>query len=291
MRGMTGDQGVDQDLSDWRGLGVLLACEPRTGEFSRGKAIGILHPEPGKRLRLHSNFTGGGGSLAAAPTPNAARASHVHLAQHIAIKIHHHRLHQPIQLQIRKEHTGVDLHDLVEQARVIRNVLSGIHSRYNRKVVEQAAILGVLNAEIFGDTGKASAAAPYIAKRLDAFEGETDRGWEGKFVEGEGFAFERTVRGVKEVAIIDHALLGSADARRLDEYAATLQDAYAKPGSLRRKGEDIPITIHGPVSLFEAITGSGRKGLTLQRYKGLGEMNPGSSGRPRSTSTRVRCSR
>ena len=176
-----------------------------------------------------------------------------------------------------EERAGVDLHDLVEQARVIRNVLSGIHSRYNRKVVEQAAILGVLNAEIFGDPAKAAAAAPYIAKRLDAFEGETDRGWEGKFIEGEGFLFERTVRGVKEVAIIDHALLNSADARRLDEYAAALQGAYAKPGTLRRKGEDVPITIHGPVSLFEAITASGRKGLTLQRYKGPRRDEPGAA--------------
>jgi len=173
-----------------------------------------------------------------------------------------------------EERAGVDLHDLVEQARVVRNVLAGIHSRYNRKVVEQAAILGVLNADIFGDPAKAAAAAPYIAKRLDAFEGETERGWEGKFVEGEGFLFERTVRGVKEVAIIDHALLNSADARKLDEYAASLQDAYAKPGSLRRKGEDEPTTVHGPVGLFEAITNAGRKGLSLQRYKGLGEMNP-----------------
>src|SRR3954469_17083897 len=180
-----------------------------------------------------------------------------------------------LKLSTGEERAGVDLHDVVEQARVIRNVLSGIHSRYNRKVVEQAAILGVLNAEIFGDPAKASAAAPYIAKRLDAFEGETDRGWEGKFVDGEGFSFERTVRGVKEVAIIDHALLNSADARKLDEYAVALQGAYAKPGTLRRKGEDVPTTIHGPVSLFEAITTSGRKGLTMQRYKGLGEMNPG----------------
>src|SRR5713226_767218 len=130
-----------------------------------------------------------------------------------------------LKLSSGEERAGVDLHDVVEQARIIRNVLSGIHSRYNRKVVEQAAILGVLNAEIFGDPAKASAAAPYIAKRLDALEGETDRGWQGKFVDGEGFLFERTVRGVKEVAIIDHALLNSADARKLDEYAAALQDA------------------------------------------------------------------
>jgi DNA gyrase subunit B len=179
-----------------------------------------------------------------------------------------------LKLHSGEERAGVDLHDLVEQARVIRNVLSGIHSRYNRKVVEQAAILGVLNAAIFGDTEKASAAAPYIAKRLDAFEGETERGWQGQFVEGEGFQFERTVRGVKEVAIIDHALLNSADARKLDEYAAALQGAYAKPGSLRRKADELPTTIYGPVGLFEAVTTAGRKGLTLQRYKGLGEMNP-----------------
>jgi DNA gyrase subunit B len=172
------------------------------------------------------------------------------------------------------ERAGHDLHDLVEQARVIRNVISGIHSRYNRKVVEQAAILGVLNADIFGNPEKASAAAPYIARRLDALEGETERGWQGKFIEGEGFQFERTLRGVKEVAVIDHALLNSADARRLDEYAAALQTAYARPGSLRRKGDELPTTIHGPVSLFEAITSAGRRGLTLQRYKGLGEMNP-----------------
>lgn len=169
---------------------------------------------------------------------------------------------------------GVDLHDVVEQARVIRNVLAGIHSRYNRKVVEQAAILGVLNAEIFGDAAKASAAAPYIAKRLDALEDETERGWQGKFVEGEGFLFERTVRGVKEVAVIDHAMLNSADARKLDEYAAALQGAYAKAATLRRKGDELPMAVHGPVGLFESIIAAGRKGLTLQRYKGLGEMNP-----------------
>ena len=83
---------------------------------------------------------------------------------------------------------------------------------------------------------KAAAAAPYIAKRLDALADETERGWQGTFVEGEGFLFERTVRGVKEVAIIDQALLGSADARKLDEYAAALQGAYAKPGIAAPQG-------------------------------------------------------
>ena len=172
-----------------------------------------------------------------------------------------------------EDRAGADLRTLVEQARTIRNVLHGLHSRYNRTVVEQAAILGVLNSGIFGDVVKATAAAPYIAKRLDALAEETERGWQGTFTEGEGFLFERTVRGVKEVAIIDQALLGSADARKLDEYAVSLQQVYPRPGTFRRKDEETPI--HGPVSLFEAVMAAGRKGISLQRYKGLGEMNPG----------------
>jgi DNA gyrase subunit B len=167
---------------------------------------------------------------------------------------------------------GEDLRKLVEEARVVRNLLHGLHSRYNRRVVEQAGILGVLDSKIFGDPEKAQAAAPYIARRLDALAEDIDRGWQGQFAEDAGFHFERTLRGVKEVAIIDQALLGSAEARKLDEHAASLQEAYARPGGLRRKDEQT--AIHGPVSLFEAVTNAGRKGLSLQRYKGLGEMNP-----------------
>jgi DNA gyrase subunit B len=165
-----------------------------------------------------------------------------------------------------------DLRSLVEQARTIRNVLNGLHSRYNRKVVEQAAIAGVLTADVFGDPEKAVEAAKYIARRLDLLSEETERGWTGEFREGEGFRFERSVRGVTEVAILDQALLGSADARKLDEYALTLQQVYLRAAALSRKDEET--AIHGPVGLFEAVTGAGRKGISLQRYKGLGEMNP-----------------
>jgi DNA gyrase subunit B len=177
-----------------------------------------------------------------------------------------------LRLHSGEHRAGEDLRQLVEQARVIRNVLNGLHSRYNRQVVEQAAIAGVLTPDIFGDRQKAVEAAKYIARRLDALSDETEHGWQGEFKE-EGFRFERTVRGVKEVAILDHALLGSADARKLDEHAVTLQQTYPRLATLHRKDEDIPI--HGPVGLFEAVTNAGRKGLTLQRYKGLGEMNPG----------------
>jgi DNA gyrase subunit B len=174
-----------------------------------------------------------------------------------------------------EERAGPDLHKLVEESRQIRNILNGLHSRYNRPVIEQAAILGVLNADIVADPKKASAAVPYIVARLDALAEETERGWQGEFSEETGFTFSRTVRGVKESAAIDQALLGSADARKLDEFAPALQAAFPRPtppAVLRRKDEMIPI--FGPVGLFEAITAAGRKGIAMQRYKGLGEMNP-----------------
>jgi DNA gyrase subunit B len=177
-----------------------------------------------------------------------------------------------LKLSSGEERAGADLVKLVEDARQVRNILNGLHSRYNRKAVEQAAIAGVLQEAIFRDPEKGEAAAAYIARRLDSLSEETERGWTGHFSEGEGFVLERTVRGVKEVAVLDHALLGSADARKLDELAPSLQDVYPRPGTFRRKGEEMQI--HGPVGLFEAVIAFGRKSVTLQRYKGLGEMNP-----------------
>ena len=130
----------------------------------------------------------------------------------------------------------------------------------------------MLNKSVYGNPENAAAAAQYIATRLDSQAEEVERGWVGQFVEGQGFAFERTVRGVKEAVVIDDALLGSAEARKLDEYTPKLQDVYARSGKLRRKESEH--VVHGPVDLFEAVTEAGRKGITLQRYKGLGEMNP-----------------
>jgi len=179
-----------------------------------------------------------------------------------------------LRLSSGEEIAGADLRKLVEDARAIRNVLHGLHNRYNRKVIEQAAIAGVLQPEITKDPTHAAEAADYIAKRLNALEDETERGWEGRFDE-EGFHFERTVRGVKDVAVIDNALIGSAEARKLDQFRDALQNSFPRPrppAVLRRRDEEI--LIHGPVGLFEALTTAGRKGITLQRYKGLGEMNP-----------------
>ena len=135
-----------------------------------------------------------------------------------------------------EDRKGRDLQSLVEDARVIRATLHNLHSRYDRKVVEQAAIAGVLTPKVTGDVATANAAADYIARRLDALADEVERGWTGRFTEGEGFVFERTVRGVKDVAVIDDALLGSADARKLDDYAATAAGGLSEAGPVAPQG-------------------------------------------------------
>ena len=96
-------------------------------------------------------------------------------------------------------------------------------------------------------------------------------GWTGSFSPENGFRFEREVRGVQEVALIDPALLDSADARKLDSFTERLQPVYTHPPLFRRKDQETEI--QGPKGLVEAVFAAGRKGLTLQRYKGLGEMN------------------
>jgi DNA gyrase subunit B len=171
-----------------------------------------------------------------------------------------------------EERAGADLRAIVDEARQVRHVLDGMHSRYDRGVVEQAAIAGALHPEMLSKAEQGEAAAAYIARRLDLLADETDRGWSGSFDPARGLTFERMLRGVAEVHVIDPALIASADARRLDAHAASLQSVFVRPAALRRKGTETPI--YGPRDLLEAIFAAGRKGIAMQRYKGLGEMNP-----------------
>jgi DNA gyrase subunit B len=170
---------------------------------------------------------------------------------------------------------GPDLRAAVQDARAVRQLVQGLHSRYPRAAVEQAAIAGALRPDIFDDLGRANAMAARIAARLDAISEETERGWSGRTNpsnEGPGgYVFERTVRSVKESAALDMALIQSADARAIDRYAQRLGEVYAEPPVLRRK--EAAQTISGPLHLLDAVFDYGRKGLSVQRYKGLGEMN------------------
>ncbi|MET0302063.1 MAG: DNA gyrase subunit B, partial [Methyloceanibacter sp.] len=168
---------------------------------------------------------------------------------------------------------SADLRDIVETARRIGAILKGLHSRYPRFIVEQAAIAGALNPKVLKDLKQAQAAAAYIAKRLDALSEETERGWHGVALPEGGLRFSRELRGVMETHLIDGPFIASADALKLDGFAEHLQEVYARPATLKRK--DTSLAVHGPSELLDAVMTAGRKGLTLQRYKGLGEMNPG----------------
>jgi DNA gyrase subunit B len=170
------------------------------------------------------------------------------------------------------ERAGADLRAIVEEALAVRAIIESLHSRYPTMVIEQASIAGALNPDIVANRDNAQGAAGYIAKRLDVLSDETERGWVGTATEDGGLQFAREQRGVKESWLIDAKLIGSSDAIRLDKKTEHLQEIYARPAKLKRK--DTEIAINGPLGLLEAVFATGRKGVTLQRYKGLGEMNP-----------------
>jgi len=171
------------------------------------------------------------------------------------------------------EIAGADLRALLEEAREVKSLLSRISRHVPIGIVEQAAILGVLNKRTLEDQKYAAEVAPYIAHRLDAMETPLERGWTGAAMDDGGLVFTRILRGVAEQHTIDAALIDSIEARRLDELAGALQKIYQRHGVLRIKDAEHPIT--GPYSLVNAIMDAGRKGVAIQRYKGLGEMNPG----------------
>jgi DNA gyrase subunit B len=167
---------------------------------------------------------------------------------------------------------GPDLVQLIERARAARSAIVGFPRHFSREVLEQAAIAAALNPDILADSEKALDAAAYIARRLDLLSDETERGWQGEPTIDGGLKFWRDVRGVRETVAIDGVLIASSEARKLDRMASELQDAYLKVGLLTRKDETRDI--RSPTQLLDAIFEWGRHGLSLQRYKGLGEMNP-----------------
>ncbi|MGB0681502.1 MAG: DNA topoisomerase (ATP-hydrolyzing) subunit B [Magnetovibrionaceae bacterium] len=168
--------------------------------------------------------------------------------------------------------TGRDLFDTAEQARKVKKLVERLSVHVPTFIVEQAAILGGLNADILSDSGMAEAVADALAKRLDALETENERGWQGTAASDGGLDLTRTIRGVTERHHLDGALLNSRDARALDGLAGRLQELFQRHGMLRVKDKEHAIT--GPVSLVNAVNTAGRKGMSIQRYKGLGEMNP-----------------
>ncbi|MCR6630543.1 MAG: DNA topoisomerase (ATP-hydrolyzing) subunit B [Magnetospirillum sp.] len=167
---------------------------------------------------------------------------------------------------------GADLRALTEQARAVRNLLLPLSRRVPTRIVEQAAIAGALSPALLTDAENGRAMAATVAARLDALENELERGWTGEWHEGTGWVFRRTLRGVTETHLLDSAIIRSAEARRLSELAATLRDTYREAATLTVKEKQTAIS--GPVALVNAVMDQGKKGISIQRYKGLGEMNP-----------------
>ncbi|MBM3550630.1 MAG: DNA topoisomerase (ATP-hydrolyzing) subunit B [Alphaproteobacteria bacterium] len=171
-----------------------------------------------------------------------------------------------------EDRAGADLHKVLEDARAFRNVMLSLHSRYDRAVIEQAAMAGDLTP--LTDEASAKRFADEIARRLDAISEETERGWSGEVRDGGQsleYVFKRTLRGVTHAVTLDASLLNSSEARKLHERAESLREVFAGPATLIRRGDEAALS--GPLALYEAMNSIGRKGLTIQRYKGLGEMN------------------
>ncbi|MGA8759201.1 MAG: DNA topoisomerase (ATP-hydrolyzing) subunit B [Stellaceae bacterium] len=175
------------------------------------------------------------------------------------------------------ERAANDLRALLDEARSQRRSLQALAAKVGSiEVVEQAAIAGALSADLLSDEGQALAAAQRIAERLNRLAPEVERTWQGEIVSGssgiEGLVLARSRQGVEERRLIEAALLRSSEARRLDAERDALRQAYDGIGQLAARDKTWPIS--GPVSLVEAVMDLGRRGIEVQRYKGLGEMNP-----------------
>jgi DNA gyrase subunit B len=166
--------------------------------------------------------------------------------------------------------SGADLARVVEEARVVRRILGAFPTLYPSHIIEQSAIAGALvPGRVDAD---AQGVADRVAARLDLIAAEYERGWKGRPTQDHGLRFSRVLRGVEEVRTLDGPVLRSGEARRLASHTDSLEETYGQPARLVRK--DREQLIHGPVELLQAILAEGEKGLSLQRYKGLGEMNP-----------------
>ena len=169
--------------------------------------------------------------------------------------------------------TGSDLIDLAERNRKASSLLSSLSKNLPEKIVEQMAIFGLFDEKVYTDIPLLKSELEKLAKRLDSLEAEYDRGWNAEVLANGSICFHRTLRGVKEEHIIDNTLLESVEAKTLNEMKDLLRENFAETGKFISKN-GIERNITGPVTFVDAIVTAAKKGITIQRYKGLGEMNP-----------------
>ncbi len=160
---------------------------------------------------------------------------------------------------------GEDLMRIAREASAAETLIKRLHQRAPDAVLEQAALAGAFAP----DAGDPQAVE--TARRLNLLAEEGEANWSGRLDADGAIVLERVVRGVTERVVLDRLLLGSSDARRLADRAAAMRETYEKPGQVRRGSDVTPV--HGPLSLLKAVEEAGAKGLSIARYKGLGEMN------------------
>ncbi|MGE5538378.1 MAG: DNA topoisomerase (ATP-hydrolyzing) subunit B [Gemmatimonas sp.] len=168
---------------------------------------------------------------------------------------------------------GPHLRSVVDEARAARSLINALARRAGRReLIEQAAVAGALNQSAFLDRANAPATATYIAKRLNAIMPTLEEGFAATVDAKGDMVFTRTVRGIPEELRIDGKIVQSPEAQKLNALRDSLQQHFLARPSLVRK--DVEEKLDGPVMLVEKVMEMGRKGVAIQRYKGLGEMNP-----------------
>jgi DNA gyrase subunit B len=193
------------------------------------------------------------------------------------------------------QRSGADLRTLVEHSRRMRTLMRYAPKKYDPSLIEALALSGALDPEIDRTAKKA------MIETVAAWQGAGDleATWGGEIAAEGGYLLRRLWRGVTDVTIVEPAFLISAEARKLHALAAEQRPLYSKPAVLRtvRKStapvEAAPEPVEGeedmideaatdtkkslpvtrPSELLDAVLAAGRKGLSIQRYKGLGEMN------------------
>ncbi|WP_292072386.1 DNA topoisomerase (ATP-hydrolyzing) subunit B [Brevundimonas sp. UBA7534] len=161
---------------------------------------------------------------------------------------------------------GLDLQSLVREAKAFKAGVDRLSQRAPAFAIEQSALAG-----LFAEDADLAAAAAKAAERLNLYAEEGDGDWTGQPGAQGAVVFTRTRRAVQETIVLEETLVRSLDARRLAERAAAFE-GFDAPATFRRKEKST--TIRGPIDLLNAVLDAGKKGLSIQRYKGLGEMNP-----------------
>lgn len=167
---------------------------------------------------------------------------------------------------------GEDLISLVDKTRKARPLINTLGIKVPEKIVEQLAIHGLFNKDVFNDMDKLRNELKLLVDRLNELEAEYDRGWQAEVLGDGSINFNRTLRGVKEEHIVSGDIFESPEARALNEMKSFLHEYFSQTSQLSSKS-GLEKRITGPVTFVDAIMAAGKKGISIQRYKGLGEMN------------------